>query len=195
MTASAASPNGHRLLAVIAPGAGPHLIGPPAASHWTTRPARSRVSLADELANCLTTLEEDPERFQCAAARWHALWCIDLETLTLTESSDGADGAPGARRAPGPEAAGVLRYLCLLHGQRETPEVLERWIARREGGRGVGHVIGPRRQRRPRRRTSPSTVALLCSASRAAKTSVTTLVRERRRSSLSRSRLAPSSAR
>ena len=35
----------------------------------------------------------------------------------------------------------------------------------------------------------------LCSASRAAKTSVTTLVRERRRRSLSRSRLAPSSAR
>ena len=34
----------------------------------------------------------------------------------------------------GREAAGVLRYLCLLHGQRETPEVLERWIARREGG-------------------------------------------------------------
>ena len=83
MTASAASPNGHRLLAVIAPGAGPHLIGPPAASHWTTRPARSRVSLADELANCLTMLEEDPERFQCAAASWHARWCIDLATLTL----------------------------------------------------------------------------------------------------------------
>src|SRR5688500_13108034 len=81
MTAPAASPNGHRVLAVIAPGAGPHLIGQPAVSHWTTRPARSRVSLADELADCLTTLEQDPERFQCAAARWHALWCIDLETL------------------------------------------------------------------------------------------------------------------
>ena len=80
-----------------------HLIGPPAASHWTTRPARSRVCCSPaELADCLTTLEQDPERFQCAAARWHALWCIDLEALHADRGSDGADGAPGARRAPRP---------------------------------------------------------------------------------------------
>jgi hypothetical protein len=132
MTASAASPNGHRLLAVIAPGAGPHLIGPPAASHQTTRPARSRVSLADELANCLTTLEQDPERFQCAAARWHDLWCIDLETLTLTEAQTALTALQALAGPRCREAAGILRYLCLLHGQRETPDVLERWIARRE---------------------------------------------------------------
>ena len=84
MTASAASPNGHRLLAVIAPGAGPHLVGPPSTSHWTTRPARSHGSLA--------------------AGPW------------------------------GSDAAGALRDLCRLHGQRGTPEVLERWIARRERG-------------------------------------------------------------
>ena len=139
-------------------------------------------------------LEEDPERFPCAAASWHARWCIDLAPLTLTESQTALTALQAIAGPRGTDAAGVLRYLCLLHGQRETPEVLERWIAQREE-RAASATDGPARQRRPRRRTSPSTVALLCSASRAAKTSVTTPVRERRRSSLSRSRWAPSSAR
>ena len=133
MTASAASPNGHRLLAVIAPGAGPHLVGPPSTIHWTARRATSHVSLADELKNCLTLLDADPERFQSAAASWHARWCTDLAPLTLTESQT-ALTALGAIAGPrGTDAAGVLRNLCLLHGQRGTPEVLEHWIAGREG--------------------------------------------------------------
>lgn len=135
MTASAASPNGHRVLAVIAPGAGPHLVGPPTtAGHWTTRLPRSHVSLADELTNCLTMLEEDPERFRCAAASWHARWCIDLAPLTLTESQTALTALQAVAGPRGTDAAGVLRYLCLLHGQRGTPEVLERWIAERDGG-------------------------------------------------------------
>ncbi len=110
MTVSAASPNGHRLLAVIAPGAGPHLVGPPAtAGHWTTRPARSRVSLADELTNCLTMLEEDPERFRCAAASWHARWCIDLAPLTLTESQMALTALQALAGPRAADAAGVLR--------------------------------------------------------------------------------------
>jgi hypothetical protein len=131
MTASAASPNGHRLLAVIAPGAGPHLVGPPATSHWTTRPARSHGSLADELTRCLTMLEEDPERFASAAASWHARWCIDLAPLTLTDSQRALTALREIAGPRGTDAAGALRDLCLLHGQRGTPEVLERWIARR----------------------------------------------------------------
>jgi hypothetical protein len=135
MTASAVSPSGHRLLAVIAPGAGPHLVGPPAtAGHWTTRPARSHVSVADELTNCLTMLEEDPERFRCTAASWHARWCIDLAPLTLTESQTALTALQAIAGPRGTDAAGVLRCLCLLHGQRGTPEVLEHWIAQREGG-------------------------------------------------------------
>ena len=134
MTASAASPNGHRLLAVIAPGAGPHLVGRPSTSHGTTRPARSHLSFADELTDCLTLLVVDPERFERAAASWHARWCIDLASLTLTESQR-ALTALGAIAGPrGTDAAGVLRKLCLLHRQRGTPQVLERWIAQREGG-------------------------------------------------------------
>ena len=133
MTASAGSPNGHRLLAVIAPGAGPHLVGLPAtAGQWSTRPARPRLSLADELTNCLTMLEEDPERFPCAAASWHARWCIDVAPLTLTKAQTALTALQAIAGPEGTDAAGVLRYLCQLHGQRGTPEVLESWIARRE---------------------------------------------------------------
>ncbi len=133
MTASVASPNRHRLLAVIAPGAGPHLIGPPAtAGYWGTRPAGSRLSLADELTNCLTMLEEDPERFRCAAASWHARWSMDIAPLTLTEAQTALTALQAIAGPEGTDAAGVLRYLCQLHGQRGTPEVLERWIAQRE---------------------------------------------------------------
>src|SRR5215218_10059112 len=55
--------------------------------------------------------------------------------------------------------------------------------------------VALRQREMPRRSTSASTAALLCSASRAAKTSVTTPDRERRRRSVSRLRWAPSSAR
>ena len=132
MTASAAPPSGRRLLAVIAPGAAPHLVGPPSTIHWAAR--ERRVSLADELTDCLTLLDADPERLQHAAASWHARWCIDLAPLTLTESHTALTALQAIAGPRGTEAAGVLRYLCLLHGQRDTPEVLERWIAQREGG-------------------------------------------------------------
>ena len=143
MTAPSALPGGHRLLAVIAPGDGPHLVGPPATvAHWTNRPARSRVSIAEELIKCLTMLEEDPEpTYPCAAASWHARWCIDLAPLTLTESQTALTALQAIAGARGTEAAGVLRYLCLLHGQRGTPEVLERWIAQREGEAAPAGVI------------------------------------------------------
>jgi hypothetical protein len=136
MTAPSASPGGHRLLAVIAPGAGPHLVGPPSTTHWTTQPAKSRASVADELADCLAMLEEDPERFRSAAASWHARWCIDLAPLTLTESQTALTALQAIPGPRGADAAGVLRDLCLRHGQRGTPAVLERWIARRlsDGG-------------------------------------------------------------
>jgi hypothetical protein len=65
-----------------------------------------------------------------AAADWH--WCIDLETLTLTESRTALTALQAIAGPNGGDAARVLRYLCLVHAQRETAEVLERWIARRE---------------------------------------------------------------
>jgi hypothetical protein len=59
---------------------------------------------------------------------------VDLTPLTLTESQTALTALRAIAGPEGADAAGVLRDLCLLHGQRGTPEVLERWIARREGG-------------------------------------------------------------
>lgn len=127
MTAADAAHIQHRVLAVIAPGDGPHLLWPPA-----TAGRRRRLSLADELAQCLRAVNEEPARFEVAAAAWHARWCIDLPTLTLTEAQTALTALQAIAGPTGADAAKVLRYLCLLHGQRDTPVVLERWIAGRE---------------------------------------------------------------
>jgi len=122
-----------RVLAVIAPGDGPHLLWPPVtAGRRHARHATGRLSLADELARCLRALEEEPGRFEVAAAAWHARWCIDLPTLTLTEAQTALSALQAMAGPTGADAAKVLRYLCVLHGQRGTPLVLERWIAERE---------------------------------------------------------------
>lgn len=69
MTTAIASSPRRRLLAVIAPGDGPHLLAPTIAAYRSRR-ATPRVSLEDELTMCLTTLEEDPEHYQRAAASY-----------------------------------------------------------------------------------------------------------------------------
>jgi hypothetical protein len=123
-----ASPTRRRLVALIVPGDGPHLVAPyrsPAAS------MRPRVSVADELALCLTMLDQDPERFERAAASWHARWCSDLADLTLVDAHTALTALESLAGPNGPDAARVLRYLCVRHGQRAVPEVLERWIAKR----------------------------------------------------------------
>jgi hypothetical protein len=132
MTA-ASGPHTHRVIAVIAPGDGPHLLWPPLASgRRRARPATRRLSLADDLARCLRMLDEDPGRFEIAAAAWHARWCIDLATLTLTDAQTALTALQAIAGPAGADAAGVLRYLCKLHDQRGTAEVLDRWIAERE---------------------------------------------------------------
>jgi hypothetical protein len=114
------------VLTVIAPGDGPHLLWPP-----VTGGRRRRQSLAEELADCLRAVDEEPGRFEVAAATWHARWCIDLPTITLTEAQTALTALQAIAGPTGAEAAKVLRYLCQHHGQRGTPEVLERWIAER----------------------------------------------------------------
>jgi hypothetical protein len=128
-----ASHDQHRVVAVIASGDGPHLLWPPlTAGRGRARPATRRLSLAGELAACLRTLDEEPGQFERAAAHWHARWCIDLATPTLTEAQTALTALQAIGGADGADGAGVLRSLCVLHGQRETADVLERWIARRE---------------------------------------------------------------
>ena len=128
MISADTSPSRRRLVALIVPGDGPHLVAPyrsPAES------ARPQVSVADELTLCLTMLDQDPERFERAAASWHARWCSGLADLTLVDAHTALTALESLAGPNGADAARVLRYLCVRHGQRAVPEVLERWIVRR----------------------------------------------------------------
>jgi hypothetical protein len=114
-----------RVVAVIMPGDGPHLVALPAAD------GPCRGSLADALAACLTLLDHDPERFQHAAASWHARWCVDAAPVTLVETHTALtalESLAGPNRA---DAARVLRYVCATHGQPGIAAVLDSWIAQR----------------------------------------------------------------
>jgi hypothetical protein len=131
MISADTSPSRQRLVAFIVPGAGPHVVAPYGVPTDSMRP---RVSVADELAACLTMLDDYPERFERAAASWHARWCSGLEDLTLVDAHTALTALESLSGPNGTDAARVLRYLCVEHGQRATAEVLERWIARREPG-------------------------------------------------------------
>jgi hypothetical protein len=122
------SPSRRRLVALIVPGDGPHLVAPYRSPAESMRP---RVSVADELAMCLTMLDQDPERFEREAASWHARWCSDRADLTLVDAHTALTALKSLAGPNGTDAARVLRYLCVRHGQRAVPEVLERWIAQR----------------------------------------------------------------
>lgn len=119
-------PSGRRLVAFIVPGDGPHLVAPYRSPAKSMRP---RVSLADELALCLSMLDNDPERFERAATSWHARWCSDLADLTLVDAHTALSALESLAGPNGGDAARVLRYLCVRHGQRAVAKVLERWIA------------------------------------------------------------------
>jgi len=88
------APSRRRLVALIVPGDGPHLVAPYRSPAKSMRP---RVSVADELGLCLTMLDQDPERFERAAASWHAR-CSDLADLTLV---DATQRSPRSSHSPG----------------------------------------------------------------------------------------------
>lgn len=121
-------PSRRRLVGFIVAGDGPHLVAPYSSPAGSVRP---RVSLADELATCLTMLEEDPARFERAATSWHARWCSDVAELTLVDAHTALTALESLAGPQGTDAARVLRYLCARNGQHGTAEVLERWIAHR----------------------------------------------------------------
>ena len=125
MSASASS--SRRLVAVIAPGDGPHLFAPTVAGYRSRR-ATPRVSLADELALCLAVLDEDAEHYRRAVASWHARWCVELTTLSVAEMHTALTLLEAIAGPRGVDAARTLRFLCLVHDERAVAAVLERWI-------------------------------------------------------------------
>jgi hypothetical protein len=127
----------HRLLAVIAPGDGPHLLAPTVAG-FRSRRATPRISLAEELTACLASLEDDSEHYRQAAASWHARWCVEITTLTLAERHTTRTLLHAIAGARGVDAARTLRFLCLRHDEREVAGVLERWIEHHDHADGKG---------------------------------------------------------
>ena len=125
--AGASSPPRGRLLAVIAPGDGPHLLAPAVAAYRSRR-ATPKVSLEDELAMCLATLDDNPDGYQRAAASWHARWCLELTTLTVAETHTTMTLLRAIAGPRATEAARALRYLCLVHAERGVADVLRRWL-------------------------------------------------------------------
>lgn len=123
---TAASPR-HRLLAVIAPGDGPHLLAPTVAGFRPYRAAPS-VTLADELALCLAILDDDADHYRRATSSWHARWCIEVATLSVAERHTTRTLLHAIAGPRGAEAARTLRFLCLLHDEHDVAAVLERWV-------------------------------------------------------------------
>jgi hypothetical protein len=121
-----------RLLAVIAPGDGPHLLAPTVAG-FRSRRATPHVSLAEELSACLASLHYDSEHYRTAAARWHARWCVEVTTFTVAERHTTRTLLHAIAGPHGVDAARTLRFLCLLHDEREVAAVLERWIEDADG--------------------------------------------------------------
>ena len=98
---------------------------------WSLAAEIPKVALADALALPLLALDEQPWRFDIAAARGHGRLCTEAQ-LTLEEAQLAlaglhALGGPGA--TAGAEA---LSALCELHGLKDSMEALDRWVSRRE---------------------------------------------------------------
>jgi AhpD family alkylhydroperoxidase len=95
-------------------------------------PARlPRPPLEDGLRLCLAYLEDEPERYEEAAAFWHARWCRHARGLTLADALSARE-AVRALAAPGAvSAAEALRTLSAHHGLDDVAAVLGIWIAER----------------------------------------------------------------
>ena len=86
-----------------------------------------RLTLADALAVTLVYLPDDGARFERAAVRWHARWC--LEVRPSPDESQLALAALRALRGSARQAAAdALAELLALRGPGAAGTVLERWL-------------------------------------------------------------------
>jgi hypothetical protein len=71
----------------------------------------AHISLGDALCVCMAIRDAEPERFERAALRWIARYCLERPTVTLSDVRTAADAFE--RMAQRPEDALVtLQRLC-----------------------------------------------------------------------------------
>jgi hypothetical protein len=68
------------------------------------------VDLADALAVCVTMRTAEPDRFERAALRWLARFCVERRDVTLTEVQSAAWAFENITDEPA--ALGTLQRLC-----------------------------------------------------------------------------------
>jgi hypothetical protein len=90
-----------------------------------------RLSLADALALSLLYRDQDPEKYERAAVRWHSRFCSEVRHLS-PEDAQLALAALLALRGPHPDpgARSLLALFDSLTRPREA-SVLQDWLARR----------------------------------------------------------------
>ncbi|MFP5364354.1 MAG: hypothetical protein ACLGI5_16665 [Thermoleophilia bacterium] len=89
-----------------------------------------QLSLEDSLAVCLVLRDSEPELFERAIVRWHALLCRQARGLSARESQLAlaalqALGGPAAR-----SASRLLEEIATLYDLPRTAAVLRAWIER-----------------------------------------------------------------
>jgi hypothetical protein len=98
---------------------------------WTLAAELPKVPLADALSLLLLALDEQPWRFETAAARWHARLC-NAARLTLPEAQL-ALAALQALAGQGAVSGGqALLAICEEHGLDDAVEVLDVWLKARD---------------------------------------------------------------
>jgi hypothetical protein len=88
-----------------------------------------QLTLADALAVTLVLLPADRDRYERAAVRWHARWCI--EARPLADESQLALAALRALGGPARQAAAdALVELLTARGPRAAARVMADWVER-----------------------------------------------------------------
>jgi hypothetical protein len=95
------------------------------------------IALEDSLAVCLVYRDTDPERFERAIVRWHALLGRQARAMGARESQLALAALQALRGPAAAPVARLLAELCVLYELRASAEVLEDWLKRIAAGGGL----------------------------------------------------------
>ncbi len=89
-----------------------------------------RLSLEDALAVCLVLRESEPEVFDRAIVRWHALLCRQARGIGAREAQLALAALQALRGPAALPASRVLEEIATLYGQPGAGAVLRVWAER-----------------------------------------------------------------